>query len=95
MTPHFSAIMAAPCRESHAAKAIRAELAAKCRETCKANSIAPMVEMHILERSMPDKPRSRMQRHITIETGLAILGTHQGLTSFASRRALMLCWTRR
>ena len=77
MTPHVAAQVtaqvAALCREPQPAKAITAELGLKHWETCQANYLAPLIAMHILERTIPDEPRSRMQRYRTTEAGLAVL----------------------
>jgi len=71
MTPHVAAQVAALCREPQPAKAIMAELGLKHWKTFQANHLAPLMAMDILERTIPDKPRSRMQRYRTTEAGLA------------------------
>jgi ATP-dependent DNA helicase RecG len=75
MTPHVAAEVtaqvAAFCREPQPAKAIMAELGLKHCETCQANYLAPWIAMGVLERTIPDKPRSRMQRYGTTEAWLA------------------------
>jgi ATP-dependent DNA helicase RecG len=50
-----------------------AELGLKHWKTFQANYLAPLMAIGILERTIPDKPRSRMQRYRTTETGLAVL----------------------
>ena len=94
MTPHVAAQVAALCREPQPAKAIMAELGLKSWETCQANYLAPLIAMHILERTIPGKPRSRIQRYRTTEAGLAILRTHQVSPTSSSRKAPMPRGTR-
>ena len=53
-----TAQVAAFCREPQPAKAIMAELGLKHRSTFQANYLAPLMAMDILERTIPDKPRS-------------------------------------
>jgi ATP-dependent DNA helicase RecG len=81
MTPHIAAQVTAEVtaqvaafrREPQPAKAITTELELKHWETCQANYLAPLMAMGILERTIPDKPRSRNQRYRTTEAGLAVL----------------------
>jgi hypothetical protein len=65
--------VAAFCRDPKPAKAIMAELGLKHWKTFQTNYLAPLMAMGILERTIPDKPRSRMQRYRTTEAGLAML----------------------
>jgi len=71
MTPHVAAHVAAFYCEPQPAKAIMAELGLKHWKTFQANYLARLMAMDILERTIPDKPRSRMQRYMTTEAGLA------------------------
>src|SRR3990172_5645642 len=89
VTAEVTAQVAAFCREAQPAKAIMAELGLKHWKTFQANYLAPLMAMGILERTIPGKPRSRMQRYKTTEAGLAILRTHQVSPSSASRKAPM------
>ena len=73
MTPHVAAQVAAFCREPQPANAIMAKLELKHWKTFQANSLAPLLAMDILERTIPGKPRSRMQRFRTTEAGLAVM----------------------
>jgi len=73
MTPHVTAQVTAFCREPQPAKAIMAELGLKHWKTFQANYLAPLMAMDILERTIPDKPRSRLQRYKTTDAGLAML----------------------
>lgn len=73
MTAEVTAEVTAVCREPQPAKAIMAELGLKRWKTFQANYLAPLMAMGILERTIPDKPRSRMQRYRTTEVGVAAL----------------------
>jgi hypothetical protein len=73
LTPHVTAQVAAFCREPQPAKAIMAELGLEHWKTFQANYLAPVMAMDILGRTIPDKPRSRLQRYKTTEAGLAML----------------------
>ncbi len=71
VTAEVTAQVAAFCREPQPAKAIMAELGLKHWKTFQANYLVPLMDMGILERTIPSKPRSRMQRYRTTEAGLA------------------------
>jgi len=73
VTAEVTAQVAAFCREPQPAKAIMAELGLKHWKTFQANYLAPLMAMGILERTIPGKPRSRMQRYRTTAAGLAAL----------------------
>jgi ATP-dependent DNA helicase RecG len=88
MTPHVAAEVTAPacaeaasagrqvaafCREPQPGKAIMAELGLKHWKTFQASYLARLMAMDILERTIPNKPRSRMQRYRTTEAGIAAL----------------------
>ena len=88
MTPHVTAQVTAPacaeaasagrqvaafCRTPRSAKDIMAEPGLKHWKTFQADYLEPLMAMGILERTIPDKPRSRMQRYKTTEAGLAML----------------------
>lgn len=75
VTAQVTAQVAAFCREPKPARAIMAELGLKHWKTFQANYLAPLMAMGILERTIPDKPRSRLQRYKTTEAGLAVLKT--------------------
>ena len=53
-----------------------AELGLKHWKTFQANYLAPLMALGILERTIPDKPRSRMQMYRTTEAGLAMATAH-------------------
>ena len=81
MTPHVTAQVTAEvtaqvavfCREPKPAKAIMAELGLKHWKTFQTNYLGPLMALGVLERTIPDKPRSRMQRYRTTEAGIAAL----------------------
>jgi ATP-dependent DNA helicase RecG len=62
------------CREPKPAKAIMAELGLKHWKTFQRNYLNPLLDKGWLERTIPDKPRSRLQRYRTTETGRRALG---------------------
>ncbi len=72
VTAEVTAQVAALCPEPQPARAIMAELGLKHWKTFQANYLAPLMAMGILERTIPDKPRSRMQRYRTTEAGTAM-----------------------
>jgi ATP-dependent DNA helicase RecG len=73
VTAEVTAQVAAFCREPKSAKAIMAELGLKHWKTFQTNYLAPLMAMGVLERTIPDKPRSRMQRYRTTGAGLALM----------------------
>jgi hypothetical protein len=74
MTPHVAAEVTAQvatsCRDPQPAKAIMAELGLKHWKAFQTNYLALLVAMGILERIIPGKQRSRMQRYKTTEARL-------------------------
>ena len=74
VTGQVTAQVAEFCRESKPAKTIMAELGLKHWKTFQTNYLAPLMAMGVLEWTIPDKPRSRLQRYRTTEAGLAMLG---------------------
>jgi hypothetical protein len=50
-----------------------AELGLKHWKTFQANYLTPLIAMGVLERTIPDKPRSRLQRYRTTASGLLLL----------------------
>ncbi len=73
VTAEVTAQVAALCPEPQPARAIMAELGLKHWKTFQTNYLAPLMTMGILERTIPDKPRSRMQRYRATEAGLVTL----------------------
>ena len=83
MTPHAAAHVTAQVtaevtaqvatfyREPQPAKAVMAELGLMHWKTFQANYLASLMARDILERTIPDKPRSRLQRYRTTEAGEA------------------------
>jgi len=75
-TAEVSAQVAAFCREPKPAKGIMSELGLRHWKTFQANYLAPLMAMGVFERTIPDKPRSRLQRYRTTEKGrTALVGT--------------------
>jgi len=80
MTPHVTAQVTAEvtaqvaefCPEPKPAKAIMAEPGLKHWKTFQTNYLGPLMALGVLERTIPGKPRSRMQRYRTTEAGLAV-----------------------
>jgi ATP-dependent DNA helicase RecG len=85
MTPHVATQVstevtvqvATICRKSNTAEAIMAEPILKPWKTFQSDYRAPVMAIGILERTIFDKPRSRLQRYRTTEAGLAKLSTYQ------------------
>jgi hypothetical protein len=63
--------VAAFCRDPKPTKAIMTEPVLKHWKTFQTNHLAPLMAMGILERTIPGKPRSRMQRYTTTRVRLA------------------------
>ena len=73
VTAQVTARVASLCRYPRSAKEIMAELGLKHWKTFQSNYLVPLIETGVVERPIPDKPRSRMQRYKTTEAGLAVL----------------------
>jgi ATP-dependent DNA helicase RecG len=73
VTAEVAVQVAAFCREPKSAKEIMAELGLKHWKTFQANYLTPLIATGVLERTIPDKPRSRLQRYRTTKAGLAVL----------------------
>jgi len=71
MTAQVTAQVAAFCRVPRSAKEIMAELGLKHWKTFQSNYLLLSIEMRVLERTIPDKPRRRMQRYRATEVALA------------------------
>lgn len=52
--------------EPYTSKAIMDKLGLKSKETFRKNYLNPAMEMHMVEMTIPDKPRSRNQRYVKI-----------------------------
>jgi ATP-dependent DNA helicase RecG len=61
------------CQTPRKASEIRELLNLKHRETFTANYLRPLLEAGLLELTVPDKPRSRMQKYRITPTGLEVL----------------------
>ncbi|MEW6746403.1 MAG: Fic family protein [Planctomycetota bacterium] len=57
------------CREPKPAKAIMAELGLKHWKTFQSNYLNPLLEKGWIERTIPGKPRSRLQKYRLTEAG--------------------------
>jgi predicted HTH transcriptional regulator len=64
------------CQTRRKASEIRELLNLRHRETFTDNYLRPLLEKGWLEPTIPDKPRSRMQRYRTTEAGLAVATAH-------------------
>jgi ATP-dependent DNA helicase RecG len=73
VTAQVTAQVAAFCREAKAAKEIMAELGLKHWKTFQANYLTPLLQTGMLERTIPDKPKSRLQKYRTTAAGRAVL----------------------
>jgi ATP-dependent DNA helicase RecG len=71
-TPQVEAIIEA-ARQTVSAEALQAAAGLKDRVHFLRSYLRPLLENGWLERTIPDKPRSRMQRYRTTEAGLAAL----------------------
>ncbi|MBI5902365.1 MAG: putative DNA binding domain-containing protein [Deltaproteobacteria bacterium] len=78
VTAEVTAQVAAFCRVPRTAKEIMADLGLKHWKTFQGNYLIPLIEMGILERTIPDKPRSSKQRYRLTEKGRAFLDEHGG-----------------
>jgi len=80
MTPHVAAHVTAEVTAQVVAfcpaKAIMAELGLKHWKTFQAHYLAPLMTMGILERTIPGKPRSRMQLYRTTKARPAMAIGH-------------------
>jgi len=62
------------CRTARKASEIQELLGLRHRETFIKNYLRPLLETGWLERAIPAKPRSRLQRYRTTAAGMKILG---------------------
>lgn len=69
VTAQVTAQVAAFCRNPKSAKAIMAHLGLKHWKNFQSNYLVPLMDMGILERTIPDKPRSRLQKYRTTPAG--------------------------
>jgi hypothetical protein len=66
------------CRTPRRASEIQELLGLRHRETFINNYLRPLLETGWIARTIPDKPRSRLQRYRTTETGLQMLEKEMG-----------------
>ncbi len=71
VTADVPAQVAALCRERRSVKAIMVKPGLRHWKTFQANYLAPLMAMGVGERTIPDKPQSRVQKYRTTEAGLA------------------------
>ena len=72
-TPPVAAQVTAFCRVPKSAKEIMAELRLKHWKTFQRNYLMPLLAAHVIERTIPDKPRSRLQKYRVTNTGTRAL----------------------
>ncbi len=73
VTAEVTAQVAEFCREPQSSKTIMAVLRLKHWKTFQSNYLLPLIKAGILERTIPDKSQSRIQRYRTTPSGLALL----------------------
>ncbi|HPB30143.1 MAG TPA: hypothetical protein PLB62_01675 [Candidatus Sumerlaeota bacterium] len=74
VTAQVTAQVVECCREQpQPAKVIMAALDLRHWKTFQANYLLPLIEEGILERTIPDKPYSRLQKYCLTDKGRAIL----------------------
>ena len=65
MTAQVTAQVATLCKEPKSAREIMDALEMKHWKTFQTNYLKPLLEAGILERTIPDKPQSRLQKYVT------------------------------
>jgi ATP-dependent DNA helicase RecG len=78
VTAEVVAQVAAFCRDPKPARAIMSELGLKHWKTFQTNYLAPLMAMGILERTIPDKPKSRLQKYRLTAAGEQVLKKRHG-----------------
>ena len=76
VTAQVAAQVIAFCHEPRSAKEIMAELRLKHWKTFQANYLMPLLEAGIIERTIPDKPKSRLQKYRLTKKGKEYLKKH-------------------
>jgi ATP-dependent DNA helicase RecG len=64
------------CREAQPLVAMMEVVGRKSRTKFRDGLVTPLIEAALLELTIPDKPRSRMQKYRTTEAGLAMANAH-------------------
>jgi len=85
VTPQVRAVLEA-AEQAASAEVLQRAAGLKDRVHFLRSYLQPLLERGWLERTIPDKPRSRMQRYRTTEAGLAMLRTHRTPSSSARRK---------
>ena len=78
VTAEVAAQVLRHCREPKPAKAIMAALGLKHWKTFQRNYLNPLLNRGWLERTIPEKPHSRLQRYRTTKAGLGMLEETRG-----------------
>jgi len=76
VTAQVVAQVIAFCREARSAKEIMAELGLRHWKTFQANYLMPLLGAGILERTIPNKPKSRLQKYRLAKKGAKYLSKH-------------------
>ena len=85
VTPQVRAVLEA-AEQAASAETLQRAAGLKDRVHFLRSYLQPLLERGWLERTIPDKPRSRMQRYRTTEAGLVMLRTHRTPSSSARRK---------
>jgi ATP-dependent DNA helicase RecG len=78
VTAEVTAQVGAFCREPRSAREIMEMLGLKHWKTFQNNYLNPLLEADFVERTIPDKPKSRMQKYRLTAAGRRLLATRQG-----------------
>ena len=78
VTAQVTAEVTSFCREPKSSKEIMAELGLKHWKTFQSNYFLPLIKMGIVERTIPDKPRSSKQKYRLTEKGREALRKPEG-----------------
>ena len=73
VAPQVVAALSAACAEAKTREELQEAIGIKDREHFRKAYLDPMLVRGWLERTIPDRPRSRLQRYRTTEAGLAAL----------------------
>ena len=75
VTAQVAAQVALFCRDPRAAREIMQHLQLRHWKTFQANYLSPLLKDKLLERTIPDKPTSRLQKYRLTERGAGVLAT--------------------
>lgn len=76
LTGQVAAQVAQLCREPRSGREIMAALGLRHRETFLTNYLEPLLAAGILERTIPGKPRSRLQKYRLTDRARGLVGAH-------------------